>query len=119
MKTFPRANRVANRIKEELAELLIRGIKDPRLDMVTITMVKLNRDLRIAKIYYSIAGDDARKNAAAEGFKSSFGYIKREMAKKLGLRYMPDFKFFYDQSFDYGAKMDMIIEKCNYEHKQE
>ncbi|CAN2041595.1 Ribosome-binding factor A [Candidatus Magnetomoraceae bacterium gMMP-15] len=115
MKSFPRADRVGIRIKQELSELLLKNIKDPRLEMVTITTVKVSRDLRSARIYYSLLGDEEKKQNTAKGFKSALGFLKREMAARLGLRYMPDLKFFYDESFDYGSHIDKILDNLHLE----
>jgi ribosome-binding factor A len=79
--------------------------------MATITRVKMSADLKSARIYYAIYGDDKRSQDAAKGFESARGFIKRILAPKLGLRYMPDLKFFYDDSFDYGSHIDQLLEK--------
>jgi len=111
MRTYPRSERVRYRIKEELANLLLKDIKDPRLDMVTITHVKVSNDLRNARVYYCLSGDEDRLRAAKEGFAKAAGFVKRELASRLGLRYMPNFTFFYDDTFDYGAKIDQLLQK--------
>jgi ribosome-binding factor A len=108
---FSRADRVSALIQEALSELLNKRIHDPRLKMTTITSVKMSRDLKLARIYFSIFGDNSKAQAAAEGFISARGFIKRSLAGKLGLRYMPDLKFFYDESFDHGAHIDELLEK--------
>lgn len=113
MRSFSRAERVGGLIQRVLSELLTKDVKDPRLEMVTITAVKMTRDLRLARIYFSLAGGEAEKEAAQAGFEKAFGYIKRSLAQKLDLRYMPDLKFFFDESFDYGKHIDSIIKSLN------
>jgi ribosome-binding factor A len=109
MRPFTRSDRVGGQIQKILAELLSKNIKDPRLKTTTITGVKMSRDLKSAKIYYVVSDDEIIKNAVIEGFKSACGYIKRTLAQRLGLRYMPDIKFFYDSSFDYGSHIDKVL----------
>ena len=107
-RSFNRADRVGGQVQRILAELIQKGVNDPRLAQATITGVTLSRDLRIAKVYFSMHGN-AEKQAILEGFESAKGFIKRELARELGLRYMPDLKFFYDGSFDYGAHINRVL----------
>jgi ribosome-binding factor A len=114
---FSRADRVSGLIQEVLSELLKKKIRDPRLAMATITSVKLSRDLKLARIYFTIYGDSEKSEAAAQGFKSALGFIKRNLARRLGLRYMPELKFFYDESFEYGSHIDQLLEKIATENE--
>jgi ribosome-binding factor A len=109
MTLFSRADRVAGQIQKILSEILIKDIKDPRLDMVTITGVKMSKDLKLARIYFTISGGGKSAEDASKGFKSAAGYLKRSLAGQLGLRYMPDIAFFYDESFDYGARIETLL----------
>ncbi len=107
MKPFARSDRVSNQIRRILSEMLLKEISDPRLEMAVITGVKMSRDLKLARIYYSTP--TGAQQQATEGFKKARPYIKRMMARRLGLRYMPDIKFFYDESFDYGARIESLL----------
>ena len=109
MKPFARSDRVSGQIQKILSEILLKKVKDPRLEHVHITDVKLSRDLRIARIYFVTSGNKKNIEAALKGFKSAIGYVKRSLARQLGLRYMPDLKFFYDESFDYGSHIDSVL----------
>ena len=111
MSSFSRADRVSGLIQETLSDLLNKSIHDPRLQRATITKVKMSADLKLARIYFAIYGDDQKSEDAARGFESARGFIKRTLAPKLGLRYMPDLKFFYDDSFEYGSHIDRLLEK--------
>ena len=117
MKPFARSDRVGGLIQKHLSELLYKGINDPRLKTASITGVKVSADLKSAYIYFITSGDATRKQEAADGFKKALGYIKRELAPKLGLRYMPELKFFYDDSFDYGTRIDTILKSLKTEHE--
>ena len=109
MKPFARSDRVGGQIQKILSEILLKKVKDPRLKNASITAVKLSRDLRIARIYFVISGNKKNIEAVLEGFNSAVGYVKRTLARQLGLRYMPDLKFFYDESFDYGSHIDNVL----------
>ncbi|MEJ2170293.1 MAG: 30S ribosome-binding factor RbfA, partial [Desulfobacterales bacterium] len=91
--------------------LAIKNIRDPRLMMTTITRVKMSPDLKLARIYFSIYGGSSKSEAAAMGFESARGFIKRSLARRLGLRYMPDLKFFYDDSLDYSFRIEKLLKK--------
>ncbi len=118
MKPFSRAQRVGGQIQRILSTLIRKEIKDPRLAAVIITGIKLTRDLRIARIYYTVqsAMTAAGREAAAEGLESAKGYLKRSLAAELGLRYMPDLQFFHDDSLDYGAHIDQLLESIKSDH---
>jgi len=117
MRPFARADRVAGLIQKLLAELLYKDIKDPRLKATSITGVKVAADLKSARVYFITSGDAKRRQDAAEGFKKALGYLKRELAQRLSLRYMPELKFFYDDSFDYGTRINTILKSLKTENE--
>ena len=108
-RSFNRAERVGGQVHKVLADLIRKGVNDPRLAQATISGVTLSRDLRIAKVYFTAHGNAHDEQALSAGFESAKGFIKRELARELGLRYMPDLKFFYDASFDYGAHINRVL----------
>jgi len=109
MKPYARSERVSGHIQKILSNVLQKHVKDPRLEMAIITGVKVSRDLRTARVYFTTSGDKKRSHEVVEGFKSAVGYVKRTLAQHLGLRYMPDVQFFYDESFDYGSHIDKVL----------
>jgi len=109
MKPFARSDRVSGQVQKVLSEILLKKIKDPRLEAATITSVKMSRDLKFARVYFVTSGGKESIKEAVEGFKSALGYVKRKLASQLGLRYMPELRFFYDDSFDYGSHIDEVI----------
>jgi ribosome-binding factor A len=106
---FARSDRVSGLIQKVLSEILKRDIGDPRLKMATITEVEVTRDLKLARIYFTTPGDKRKKDAAINGFRSARGFIKRILADQIDLKYMPDLKFIYDNSLEYGAHIDELI----------
>ena len=113
MKPFSRADRVSGQVQRALSDLLHKRIRDPRLKEVTISEVKMSPDLKLAKIYYTLPDRETARDKALGGFNSASGFIKRTLASELGLRYMPDLKFYYDDSFDYGARIDSLIKSLH------
>jgi ribosome-binding factor A len=116
MKPFERSDRVSGQIKRVLSDLINKEISDPRLDKIVITGVKISKDLKWAKIYYVCSGGKEKKDDASAGFKSARGYIKRTLAQSLGLRYMPELSFYYDDSFDYGSRIEDLLKKIKTEN---
>lgn len=104
-----RADRVGGLIQRELSSLLVRKIKDPRLDLVTITQVKITDDLRSASIFVSVVEGKERMESVLAGFKSAGGFLKSELSRRLGLRYTPTLKFVYDESFDRAASLNRLL----------
>ena len=106
-----RAERVAGQVQKVVSDLLRRSIRDPRLASTTITGVKMSADLRLARVYFTTAeGQDSAKEAD-DGFQSALGFLKRQMARELKLKYMPDLQFHYDESIDYGQHIDQLLKK--------
>lgn len=99
---------MGGQVQRVLAELIQKGVSDPRLAKATITGVTLSRDLRVAKVYFAMHSG-AEQQVILDGFESAKGFIKRELARELGLRYMPELRFFYDGSFDYGDRINRVL----------
>jgi ribosome-binding factor A len=116
MKSYPRAERVSGLLQQVLCEILQRGTKDPRLKAATVTGVQMSRDLRIARVYFTVNGDKLLREKVLAGFKSARGYLKRALAAELGLRYMPDLRFYFDESFDYGDHIERLLKSLNTEN---
>ncbi len=110
MKRPSRADRVGVLIQEVLAELLLREIHDPRLRRTTVTRVRMTRDLRLARVYFTgAAGGSEAAAEAVRGFQCAAGFIKRRLGPVLGLRYMPDFEFRIDETYDAEARIDRLL----------
>jgi ribosome-binding factor A len=110
MKPYTRADRISGMIQVAITDLLRKKMQNPKVEMATITGVKLTTDLRIADVYVAVFGGKKKIAEAMEGFKESKGYIKKSIAPKLGLKFMPELRFFHDDSFDKAARMDALIQ---------
>jgi ribosome-binding factor A len=104
-----RADRIADLILKELAEVLLRKVKDPRVTDITLTNVEVSADLRHAKVYYSLLGDDEKRSKATVGLESARGFVKRELGKRLQLRRIPDISFCFDASLEHGSHIDRLL----------
>ncbi len=110
MKPYTRAERVSIKIQQAITELLSKKMQDPRMEMATISGVKMSPDLSLAYVYVTVFGDKKRIRETLEGFKKSKGFIKKSIAPKLDLRLMPDLRFIHDDSFDEAARLDALID---------
>jgi len=104
-----RPERVAEQIHKEIARLLLAGIKDPRVAPVNITGVTISRDLRLARIFYTVSDEQLERRAAETGLKSASAFIRREIGQAIRLRFVPDLRFEYDSSISHGQKIDDLL----------
>lgn len=95
----------------EVASEIIRDLKDPRLGFVTITIVKVSPDIRHAKIYVSIMGDEEKKKETMTVLQNARGFIRKETGKRIRLRYIPEIQFVNDESIEIGSHVLDIINK--------
>lgn len=106
-----RSEKVAEAIHEMVSELLIKGLKDPRIGFVTITGVKIADDLGLATIYFSVIGSDEEKKATTQGLNSARGFVRKEIGKSLRIRHIPDITFRYDESIEYGSHIENLLKE--------
>jgi ribosome-binding factor A len=106
---FKRSEKVGDLIREEISQILLRELKDPRIGFVSITKVDLSDDLRVAKVYYSVFGGEQEKEESFQGLESAKGYIKRELGRRVRLKYMPEISFIFDDSFEYGEHIEELL----------
>ena len=108
-----RGGRINEEVKREISTIIRNEIKDPRLTaMVSVTDVKVTKDLRYAKVFVSIFGkDDEDKNNTFIALKNASGYIRREIGQRINLRYNPQIIFELDDSINYGMHIEELIQK--------
>ncbi len=110
---FKRSEKVAEAVHELISELLVKGLKDPRIGFVTITGVKVTDDMHLATVYFTVIGNDAEKKTTEQGLNSARGFIRKEMGKSLRMRYVPDIVFKYDASVEYGSRIESILKEIS------
>ena len=101
--------RVGELIQTELAALLARGLKDPRLEMSTVSYVEVTPDLRQARVYVSRFGSEAEQEAMLEGFQRASGFIRGQLGRRLKLRYIPQLTFELDTGIAYGVRISSML----------
>ena len=105
-----RVERVAAQLRQEISEIIIRDLKDPRIGMATITEVKLTPDLRNATVRVSVVGDNDGRQAAIDGLEHAKGFIRRELGLRLSnLRFAPDLHFQLDEGVAYSVRISQLL----------
>ena len=107
-KAFSRSDRVADVIREEVAQMFLNDISDPRVCGLTITEVRVTPDLMVARIYYVSPEKKAEKNIT-EGLIKVSGFIRKELSKRLSVRRVPAIEFHYDDVFENGMNMERVF----------
>ncbi len=106
-----RTRRIAERIRTELAELLTREVADPRLHMVTVTEVKVDRELAVANVWVCTPGEAAgRQGEVLRALRGAGGFLRRQVAGRMDLRTMPELKFHWDPSPDRDARLSELLD---------
>jgi len=110
---YARTDRVGQQIQKEIAVILMREIKDPRLSMTTVSAVEVTRDLAYAKIFVTFFDDDTSKiDTSIEVLNEASGYIRSLLAKRLRARIMPNLRFVYDSSMSEGVRMSALVDQA-------
>lgn len=108
-----RIDKINEEVRRELANI-IRELKDTRIPMMTsVVAVNVTNDLRYAKAYISVMGDEETQRKAMEGLKSAAGFVRREIGKRIELRYTPELIFELDHSIEHGAHIEELLKKYN------
>ena len=110
-----RVEKLQELIKQEMSKMLLKEIKDPRIGFVTVTGVEMTGDLREAKIYVSIMGNEEQIQSSLEGLQSALGFVRREIGKRIRLRFTPEISFALDKSLDYGEHIQKLLLKIEKE----
>ncbi len=108
---YKRASRVADQIRMEVAEIIMRKTKDPRVASVTVTDVKLTDDLRLARIFVTTGADGQHEAEALAGLAQAGGFIRAELGRRLHLRYTPELIFQKDVSGPRGDRILALLEQ--------
>lgn len=111
-----RQARVGDLLKQTIAELVLRRVKDPRVEGVTITGVEVSVDLKLCHVFFCVF-DPEKKEQAQQGLDSTAGFIRHELRKELRMKHVPEVFFSYDNSFDYGTKIDELLDKLDKDEK--
>jgi ribosome-binding factor A len=103
--------RVDEAIREVLGDAVSGDLKDPRVGFVTVTDVRTSADLRHARVYVSVLGDEARREASLQGLRSAHGFLQARIARELRLKRTPTLVFSYDETTDRAMRVDALIDE--------
>lgn len=109
MASESRALRVAEVVRAEIAQLMIKGVKDPRVGFVSIMAVRMSSDLRYANVYVSVYGSESEKKSSLIGLRHSAGWVRRELGRRLKLRLTPEVRFFEDTTLDDVFHLEEVL----------
>ncbi|NLY19599.1 MAG: 30S ribosome-binding factor RbfA [Clostridiaceae bacterium] len=105
-----RTNRIANEMQKEISDIIRNSIKDPRIpELVSVTAVRVTKDLRYARVYISVFGSEKEKRDAMAALKSASGFVRREIGQRVQLRYTPEITFSLDDSIEHGIHISNLI----------
>lgn len=104
-----RQRRVSDLIHQEVSDLLSKKMQDPRLEHVTVTGVEITADLKLARVYVTVLGEAEEMKAALDGLEHARGFIRRELAHALDLRFVPDLEFRLDEAFYRAVRIDALL----------
>ena len=105
-----RKQRLNERIKELIGEVVLKRTKDPRIGLVTITSVSVAPDLATAKVYFTVMGDESVRAETRKGLESARSFLRKTLGEELELRQVPDLRFVYDETLDRAMRIDEAIE---------
>ena len=119
MKEGKRSEKVADLVHKEISEMLIKSIKDPRIGFVTITRVSVSEDFRLARVYFSVIGSPEDREKSQEGLDSARGYMRKELGRRLTLRYTPEIVFQFDPSIEYAVHIGEVIQSLRQKENED
>lgn len=106
-----RMRRVDEAVRAVLSDAIAKDLQDPRVGFVTVTGVKTSPDLRHARVYVSVLGDDRTRADSLEGLRSAHGFLQGVIASELTLRHTPTLTFEYDESIDRGIRITELLDE--------
>jgi len=112
-----RCEKMGGLLVAEISDILRTRVKDPRLGFVTITDVVMTKDLRIARVYFSVLGNEAERTNTVKALESARTFIQSEIGSRVRLRFLPELRFFLDTSLEYGARIESLIAKIHSSEK--
>lgn len=104
-----RHGRINEDVKRAISDIINRQVKDPRLGMISITDVDVTRDLSLARVYFSVLGDEEAIQNTMAGLNNAKGFIRSELARRVKMRHTPDIVFAHDESLERGARINAIL----------
>ena len=108
-----RVEKLQELIKQEISDIIFNELKDPRIGFVTVTSVACTEDLREAKIYVSVMGDEKGVQESLAGLNRALGYVRREIGRRIRLRFTPEISFALDTSLNYSDHIQRLLNEIH------
>lgn len=111
-----RLSRISEQVKKEISSIIMNEIKDPRVSsMCTVVSAEVTPDLKFAKVYVSIYGNEEEKKNSMKGLKNASGFIRKKLGENMELRYIPEIHFEIDESIEHGARINKLLNQIKRE----
>lgn len=118
MHPYKRSKRLSVLLREEVADIILRKLKDPRLGFITVTDVELSDDLRIAKVFVSVLKAED-KEITLQILNEAKGFVRSEIAKRLRIKIIPNFEFLFDESIERGFRIDTLLKQIKKDSEED
>lgn len=118
MSSYRRA-RISGELRDEIAKIVSRGLKDPRIGFVTVTRVEVSADLGHAKAFVSVLGDEKQKRESLAGLKQATGFVRREVGRRIRMRVLPEIQFVYDKGVDATDRVAQLLDQVRTQGQEE
>lgn len=115
---YSRSDKLAGTLKKVISRIIQAELKDPRVGFITITEVKVSKDLEHVKVYFTAMGSEKEKKSAIVGLGRATSFIRRLVAQEVDLRFVPEIVFKYDETFEYGQHINELLEKIKREDNE-
>ena len=110
-----RVERIQEQVREEVSQMLATEVRDPGVGLVTVTRAKVTGDLSLARVYWTIIGDDKERKKTAQALERASGFVRHLLAERLSLRRVPELKFIFDESVAAQDRIEQIIQEIHAE----
>jgi ribosome-binding factor A len=104
-----RPERVGEQIRQELSQILSQQVHDPGIGFLTLSRVKVTADLQLARVLYTVIGDEKQRKETQKALERAIPYLRRQIASRIRLRRVPELQFFYDQSVEHQDRIEQIL----------
>ena len=109
-KDYPRSRRIADQVQRDLSDVIRLELKDPRVGMITITEVEVTPDHKLARVFFTLLGDESRIEETTRGLQHAAGFLRSELAHRFEMRTVPQLQFVYDASVERGVRLSHLID---------
>jgi ribosome-binding factor A len=113
-----REKRVGELVRQEIANLLMNGLKDPRIGFVSVMHVRMSPDLKYANVYVSLLGDEKERKSSLIALRNSVSWLRGQIGRRLRMRYAPEIRFFEDTSIDDAFRLEEVFRKIRAEEEE-